>query len=629
MRRREHAWTVGGVASVVVLLIGVIAAGRASAAGQWYVANTGDDANDCLSPSTPCATINAAIGKALAGDAILVAMGTYYGSAAEVVLLDKDVELSGGWDASFASQSGASIIDGQGARRGVTLEAATNAALDSFALQNGQADSGGGLYNAGIASVSNCVFDGNTAAGPAFDNAGGGGIFNSGTLTLIESTVSNNTAELAGADVGGGGIFNSGTLHVVNSSIEHNISLSTRGGGGILNLGSVTALNSIVLENYSDGHGGGAENVGALATFDATNTTFQGNAAVVGAGIDLNSGTVVLNSSLVSINTASLPGGAAGGIFVENGALIVNNSTVSDNVADYGGGIQLVGSGSVVLNNSTVVANLTTPGGIVPNGGGVQNLNNQGTITLRNSLVAKNIGRDSPNCAGNILSAGYNVLGNSTGCSFASAVGDLTDVDPLVGILEDNAGPTLTHALFSGSPAIDAGNPAGCTDHDGNLLAGDQRGIPRPQGPNCDAGAYEFEAVGNLFRGGMTGRSEVPPVTTMARGNLRLGLDSPGTRLGFELNLADIVEATDGHVHCDLAGENGPVGVTLFSGASFSGSGTLRGVITVPDAGNGCGWVDLADVVYALRVGHAYSNVHTVGNPSGEIRGQITPVTPP
>src|SRR5262249_10521680 len=133
----------------------------AYAAGPWYVSTTGDDNNDCLSPGTACATINGAIGKANAGDTINVAVGTYTGSAPEVVLVDKDATLTGGWDQGFISENGNSIIDGEGVRRGITVNSVT-AILERFTMQNGYFTAS---YN------------------------GGGGIYNTGTLTLSNSTV--------------------------------------------------------------------------------------------------------------------------------------------------------------------------------------------------------------------------------------------------------------------------------------------------------------------------------------------------------------------------------------------------------------------------------------------------------
>jgi len=132
-----------GVLVALAILLLVLQPTRA--AGPWYVAPSGDDSNDCLSPATPCDTINGAIGKASPGDTIYVAMGTYPGTGDEVVLLNKSVTLSGGWDAGFSTRSGTSIIDGEEARRGVTVESGVAAILEWLAVVRGSSDRGGGI----------------------------------------------------------------------------------------------------------------------------------------------------------------------------------------------------------------------------------------------------------------------------------------------------------------------------------------------------------------------------------------------------------------------------------------------------------------------------------------------------
>ena len=89
-----------------------------------------------------------------------------------------------------------------------------------------------------------------------------------------------------------------------------------------------------------------------------------------------------------------------------------------------------------------------------------------------------------PDCRGTLTSLGHNLIGDDTGCGFAPVTGDLVNSVPLLGLLRDNGGPTFTHALLPGSPAIDAGDDARCPSTD-------QRGVPRPQGAACDIGAYE------------------------------------------------------------------------------------------------------------------------------------------
>jgi hypothetical protein len=111
------------------------------------------------------------------------------------------------------------------------------------------------------------------------------------------------------------------------------------------------------------------------------------------------------------------------------------------------------------------------------------------TATLENSIIGNNSGG---NCGGSVTSNGYNLSSDGT-CNFHNT-GDLNNTDPKLGPLQNNGGPTQTEALLPGSPAIDAGNPSGCTDGQGHLLKTDQRGQPRPDHEDtggCDMGAYE------------------------------------------------------------------------------------------------------------------------------------------
>lgn len=126
------------------------------------------------------------------------------------------------------------------------------------------------------------------------------------------------------------------------------------------------------------------------------------------------------------------------------------------------------------------------------------------------------------------------------------------------------------------------------------------------------------------FRTHLSGDEEVPPVDTDAQGQAKFQLNRAGDALQYKLIVANIDDVVASHIHCAPAGENGPVGVTLFSGGPTSDPGTLaEGTITGPDDGNGCGWETLDDVLAAVRSGEAYVNVHTLANPPGEIRGQI------
>lgn len=113
MKTKYRCEWVGATSLLVVLVMIVTAFQLADADGLWYVIIFGDDGADCASPVTACATINGAIEKAVSGDTVFVAAGTYTGVGAEVVLIDRDITLSGGWDPVFSAQNGRSIIDGQ------------------------------------------------------------------------------------------------------------------------------------------------------------------------------------------------------------------------------------------------------------------------------------------------------------------------------------------------------------------------------------------------------------------------------------------------------------------------------------------------------------------------------------
>jgi hypothetical protein len=139
------------------------------------------------------------------------------------------------------------------------------------------------------------------------------------------------------------------------------------------------------------------------------------------------------------------------------------------------------------------------------------------------------------------------------------------------------------------------------------------------------------------FSAHLTGEEEVPVRDTLAQGQASFQRTRDGAALGFKLNVANIDNVFAAHIHCGAVGVNGPVGVTLFMGTP--GGGTVNGLlasgtITAPDAGNGCGWTDLAAVLAAIKSGNTYVNVHTNDGvdpantgpgdfPGGEIRGQI------
>ena len=131
-----------------------------------------------------------------------------------------------------------------------------------------------------------------------------------------------------------------------------------------------------------------------------------------------------------------------------------------------------------------------------------------------------------------------------------------------------------------------------------------------------DGGQHKFTAD-------LSGAAENPAVITAASGAVKVQVKDGVLKFGLKVH--NILDVTAAHIHCEAAGLNGPVGATLYMGAAGGWvSGTLaKGHIWAPDDGNGCGWVDMWDVLDALRTGDTYVNVHTSGNPTGEIRGQL------
>lgn len=359
----------------------------------------------------------------------------------------------------------------------------TNSTIDNNTIPDVPTCEGGGIYNRGTLTLVNSTVSGNRVGGDREGRGIGGGIRNIGTVILASSTVDGNRAGQ------GGGIRNSGTITITKSTVSGNTGTN---GAGIKNSGTVTLTESTVSGNITPSNeGGGIWNNGTLSL---TRSIVTGNhAGRVGGGI-LNSGTLTLTNSTVSGNSVIGRLGG-GGILTWGGTVTLVNSTVSGNSGVNGGGIANVGA-AITLNNVTVSGNTASS-----SGGG---LSSSGTVVLANTIIAGNVATTDPDCSGTtpITSSGFNLIGDATGCGFTGAPGDLvgtatSPIDPLLGPLQDNGGPTFTHALLPGSPAIDAGNPVTPSSGGTACEATDQRGVSRPQGLACDIGAYELE-VPNL-----------------------------------------------------------------------------------------------------------------------------------
>jgi hypothetical protein len=332
---------------------------------------------------------------------------------------------------NFAAFDGAGIEVKQAVAEFADTDVSNNSITTHFGAGGGIGiDDGLGSNGVSVVTMTNCTVSGNSA------NAGGG-IETAGLeLKLINCTIRDNSAGF------GGGIFNENgqdgdsTVRVENSTISGNS--ASGGGGGIFNGGSNIGLG------------------GATATLELINTTVSGNSAGFG-------GAILIESF------------GLGDTLVGTGKVIVRNSTISGNAADFGGGIFTWGSNAEFGIGSLDIAN-----SIINAGGSGENLvaYEDGTVTSQGyNLSSDAAGGDAGTGPGGLL----------------NGPGDIRNTNPMLGPLQNNGGPTMTHALLKNSPAINAGDP----NFDPYLfnppLLYDQRGPGNPRifKGRIDIGAYE------------------------------------------------------------------------------------------------------------------------------------------
>jgi hypothetical protein len=339
-------------------------------------------------------------------------------------------------------------VDGNGTDRVFYINPKT-VSIDGLTIGNGASDFGGGIYNfEATLTVSNCIISGNS----------GGGISNFfGTLTVSNCTISNNFF--------GSGIYFDGTyvtLTVSNSIISGN---SADYGGGISSSRGLIVVSNSTISGNSANYGGGISNSAGLTV---SNSTISGNSASYGGGIYNVGGRVTISNSTLSGNLADVVGGGvhnsgSSGDFLQPGVLSVTNSTISGNSA--------TGNGGGIYNNhcATQYCSYLTLGSTILNAGA-----SGGTIF---------------NNGGRVTSLGYN-LASDAGGGVLTGPGDQINTDPLLGPLQDNGGPTFTHELLPGSPAIDAGDPSFTPPP-----SYDQRGCPfgRVFNGRIDVGSLELQ----------------------------------------------------------------------------------------------------------------------------------------
>jgi predicted outer membrane repeat protein len=363
--------------------------------------------------------------------------------------------------------------------------------MDSAIKENLAEEPGGGIMSQRRATIVRSIITGNLA------NDDGGGVYaRRGGIQVYDSIVSGNLV-----DGSGGALGSTGDILVVRSHFDGN---TTDGDGGAIYTdedGDVTVIDSTVSGSDADGPGG------AIFTLDGDVTivgsTLTGNRADDRGGAISGEAAVTIINSTISRNLAVAHVG--GGVW-SRGDMYVANSTISDNYAEGKGG-GLHAAGSLMLVSSTVAENIAS---VAPNVAVGERLTAFGSVIgpAKTDISGGEVQPTGINCDAPIsASLGFNVV--TDGSCGLNAPTDMVGVTSDLGALLGNGGPGETRLPLDGSPVLDRVpteaclNPplpvqlegeqhlAGLVDDLGALLRADERGVPRPQGPACDAGAVE------------------------------------------------------------------------------------------------------------------------------------------
>lgn len=317
-------------------------------------------------------------------------------------------------------------------------------------------------------------------------------LLHAGTYTLTASGPANGNLQILGdvtlmgdgagrtiIDGGGlGGIFyipSGATVQIQDVTLRNGRSRGA--GGAIHNQGDLTLLRTILTGNSSVAGAVGSGQGGAIVS-------------------DGNNQSLTILDSTISGNTAQ---GAGGGI-AAGGQVSLSNVTVAGNrsTANLGGGLYFFSDIRATINNATVAGNSAAV-----KGGGIlveTALFIGVSPKVTNSIIAGNTAPLAPDCAGG-LDTSYDLVGNGADCLGPSAANHdkvgtaASPIDPRLGPLAGNGGPTPTLALLAGSPAINAGNPSTPGSGTGACAATDQRDTRRPGATTCDIGAFEATAA--------------------------------------------------------------------------------------------------------------------------------------
>lgn len=482
---------------------------------------------ECFVPITH-PTIQAAVSDASCNP-IYVDSGTYV----ENVVIPRSVAIIGP-----TPPASPAIVDGGGSGTVIRIEASTVVELSYLTIQNGTGSEsvGAGIDTSGVLWLRNSSVVMNSGRGiakqPWFPDHGEVHVIDSliagntsmaiwgndpGIIEVRASEISDNGAGIvamygtdvsvtegsvlrdnAGVAVGGYDPEGTSLFSIRDTIIEGN-------GWGVSAVGPSVMITRTRIANSTAGAGLRIEYAYILAPVGATVTDSEIVGNQGGVTIDLaNSAplTIRIERSLIANNAGD---GTGNGVHISTGTwraeLQIINTTITGNARGVFAYKAQENANAIYLSNATITNNHAPSG----SGGGIYAYGawpfdgptpGSQVVHIHNSIVAGNTAAGVPDDCATVDDAlvetnGFNVLGAFGGCIISAPLGDVVGEDPWLGPLADNGGPTFTHALLPGSPALDAGDDAGCAERDGTLISDDQRGQPRPVGAGCDVGAYE------------------------------------------------------------------------------------------------------------------------------------------
>ena len=369
---------------------------------------------------------------------------------------------------------------------GIYVDAGRLDLLDSKLSKNTATLNGGGIFNdeGGVLNVERTEIFNNAAVywtDPVEALSNAGGVFNRAEATISSSWIHDNRATTSG-----GGVTNRGRGEITlrDTIIERNHTLD---GGGIFNGNVLVMEGGGLVDNRAEEIGGGISNIG-IATLSGL--TIDGNQADTGGGVATRKGSAPRQDGEVTISGCSMIGnvaasgsGRGGAIFAErDGDVTVELCTISGNEATFGAAMAEV-DGQIEVSHSTIANNRTRGADVA-----IIDATRTGSIRFGNTFIHN---PEMTNCSTRMATLGHNLDGDGT-CEM-TRTGDLAPRSVSIEALADNGGPSRTHALPADSPAIDAGHPGICPDHD-------QRGFAAPVDGNgdgtalCDIGAFEYGA---------------------------------------------------------------------------------------------------------------------------------------